>query len=266
MESGPDDVLVPHDGELELHGAVMLAFLKTNWKFLSVALLFIIAIGYTATRLITSFHPQRPPGWLQQQQRSSPGIDRHPRAQFRALLTKAEEKGKRLSSARFLELGNDPAESILWTTERILNTGFDPLARVETTWNLPLSELVGYYLLDGTPLSYTTRFNPNYPSSFPITVQLPQPLAPGVASLLVRRQRYRVELLAESNRDFQFSLPRGHAIPRAGGIGFCGVYLGPDVRLTAYKPSREILLADTNNAVVAWIEPANAPTLSFIRR
>jgi hypothetical protein len=242
-------------------------FLRENWKLLTIGILLLVAIGYTAARITGSFRPERPPDWLQQTDRRSPAIPSMPRAALQNLVRKAGEKNKAIISIRYLELGEDPTVSALWTTEHLGNAGFAPLERAETTWNLPLSDLIGYYLLDGTPIKFTTRCNPNYPDSFPVTLHLPKAVAPGESVLIIRRQHYRVDLTAVNNREFQIVLPgRGYPITRTGGVALSGICAGPEAKLATYKPQRDVLLTDDANAAVGWLEPAGALSVTFTRR
>jgi len=245
----------------------MIQFLKYNWKLLTVAICILSAIIYTVQKVRVSFREQGPPDWLKMTDRRSPAAAKAACEQFGVLLDAVHKANpnnpNRLRSVTFLELAENAADSVLWCAERVLNAGFDPQPSAKATYDGEPTRLIGYYTAEGEPLKFTTRVNPNYPNSMPVTVHLNAALAPGESRLIVRREHHRIELTSGAGRDLQFSLAP-MLWKRGPGLQVCGVYLGTEAKLTTYKPREGVVTA--GEALVGWLDPNTPVTVAFARQ
>ena len=249
----------------------MTRFLKEHWKPLAVVLALIVGLSFAAIRMHRFFFSDPMPDWVELTENHSASIPKNPRQQFQALwqaaTAEAEKRNQSIGAIRFLELGADAQDSVLWTAEQIVNGGFQPLRDFERSADIPRADLLGYYTIAGDPLRFRTRSNPNYPNSIPVTLHLDKPLAPGAAQLIVRREHSSIELRAESNREFQLTLPpSGGGRRLAGSLQIRAVYLGTDAALTGYTPQKNALVAADGSACVGWIEPAGPAIVTFTRQ
>ena len=246
----------------------MTRFLKDNWKPLAVVLALIVSLSYAARRVYCSFISNQPPDWLELTENRSASIPKNPHQQFQALwqtaIAEAAKRNQSVGAVRFLELGADAQDSVLWTTERVVNGGFQPLRDIERSVSLSRDNLLGYYTIAGEPLRFRTRANPSHPNTIPVTLHLDKPLAPGAAQLILRRERYAVDLQADSNRELQLVFSPSGRPPLSDGLQIRAVYLGADAALTRYTP-KSTLDAANSSSWVGWIEPAEPAVVNFTR-
>ena len=247
-----------------------MSWLKNNWKGLIITGLVVGALGFAAYRFHAAFGREKMPDWMQFREHSSPSLSRRAFEQFRVVTQAAERESEQrrraIGSIRFIELAEDPTESVLWSTERITNLGYDPLHRVERSGDVPLATIIGYYTAAGEPIKFTTRHQPNYPLSVPATLQLEKTLSPGASEVIIRRERLPLQLQAESNQGFDLALPlapRG----RVGGMHVRAIWLGERTNLLKYQPDKEVFLTRENGPLVVWFDlPGTVPRVTFARR
>lgn len=242
---------------------------KDNWKTVAIVGLLAGAALFTGLRLRSAFGREKLPEWLQFREHSSPSL---PGAAFelfnavtRAAERESEQRRRAVASIRFIELADDPNESVLWSTERITNLGYDPLQRVERA-SVPLATLIGYYTVAGEPIKFATRHQPNYPLSVPATLRLERTLAPGATETIIRRERFPLELQASSNQGFELPIPLP-AWGRAGGMHVRAIWLGERSDLLKYQPENGAFVSRDKGPTVIWFDlPGVVPRVTFARR
>lgn len=251
----------------------MTSWLSEHWRAAAITVLLVIGFGYAGVRIRRAFRHEPLPDWLQMTEHRSLGISRAALRQFERVMQLVEQESREnrrgLGALQFLELASDPTESVLWRTESVSNCGFSPLERIECDAGSAGPSLLGYYTIGGEPIRYTTRFQPQYPQMTPATLYLPQALAPSTSQLLIRRERFTVELHAPTNRGFEFTLPpRGWSrSPTAFHVS--AVWLGDDATLVSHAPERKCTVLNTSDGpLLVWLDTqAGIPIkVAFARR
>ncbi len=228
------------------------------------------AAGFAAWRLHAAFGREALPVWMQFREHDSPDLPRAAWSQFQAVMRtaerEAEQRRRAIGSVRFIECAEDPSQSVLWTTERVTNLGYDPLSRVERSGDVPLATILGYYTAAGEPIGFTTRHQPNYPMSVPATLHLGKPLAPGATEVILRRERLALQLQASSNQGFDLALPLS-LWGRSGGLHVRALWLGENANLLKHSPEAGTLVLQERGPLVVWFDqPGVVPRVMFARR
>jgi hypothetical protein len=241
---------------------------KANWKAVVVVALVVGAVLFAGLRLRGALGQEKLPTWLRFREHSSPALPRAAYAQFLAAQRAAEREGEQrrraVAAIRFVELAEDPSESVLWSTEKITNLGYDVMQRVERA-GVPSAGLIGYYTADGQPIRFTTRHQPQYPDSVPATLQLSRTLAPGASETIIRRERYPLQLQASNNQGFELPLqlpPSGRGV----GMHVRAIWLGKGAELLKCQPDQGVFVSRENGPLVVWFDQHGiVPRLTFSR-
>jgi hypothetical protein len=251
----------------------VIAHLREHWRGWATLVLLVVAFSYAGIRIRRELGPTNLPDWMQYTEHRSHGIPRTALRQFERVMQLVEqnsrEKRRELGSLHFLELAADPAASVLWRTETIVNRGYMPTDRIERDAGSAGASLLGYYTLGGKPIRYATRFEPEYPQMTPVTLFLPQPLAVSATQLILRRERFAVELRAPSNRNFEFTLPPRGWTRNPAALHVSAVWLGPDAALVSHSPAtRCTSLTSSDGPLLVWLDPPPGALLKvgFARR
>ncbi len=190
----------------------------------------------------------------------SPALPRKSWQQFGELLRLARQTatrdGLRLRSIELVELTDDPKTAIYWLDDELKNPGFEPLQRLERQSGGRGNELLGFYTLDGTPLSFTERTDPRDAQHHILTVQLDEPLAPGKTVLILRRERRPVSI--RTGRDGAQTLALGRLGPGGDVLRVRGVCLLSKMTLLNYTPQPSATRNQSDPPFVGWISDPDA--------
>ncbi|MCG3146767.1 MAG: hypothetical protein PCFJNLEI_00201 [Verrucomicrobiae bacterium] len=168
--------------------------LRDNWKLLVTILVTLIVLALAGLRFKRAFAPQAPAA-LNYVQHTSPGFTfnadlRRAWKSVAAFVAQAqrEEKAalKKLTQLSFVHVSRLPNEALIWDSLEARNPGFETLRRVERSEPGAPAKLIGYYTLDGQPLTYDTKTDLRNPRQTLTTVTLAAPLGPGKAELIFR--------------------------------------------------------------------------------
>jgi hypothetical protein len=227
------------------------SFLSGGWKYIIVIPVFVLGVAWSVRQSYESFQ-EKPPAWLKQRERASPGLSGlyrpdAPWNQFSKLLDLAQTESRKnrmpVNMVQFYELGKKAGEIILWQAETMTNPGFKAFNQIERDLWFPPANLIGFYTADGRPLSYTVKSVDGKPNIFWATIYIEKPLAPGESMILVRREKQMRDIRPSKAGQYSFGIgrlggppdtiqARGVRVPEGGSIVEYGSQGGVNINLS----------------------------------
>ncbi|MBI4027351.1 MAG: hypothetical protein HY360_20365 [Verrucomicrobia bacterium] len=216
---------------------------------------------WTATR-------NEAPAWLRLHERTGPSLaaDSGPakawnevRQLIQECRNEAVQRKTPSGPIRFLEIRPDASNAVLWSTERLVNPGFNPLPHFERTLWMKENDLIGYYTLEGDPVRFTQKAVPNQPKNLALTLHLDKPLAPSASQWILRLEIQTDRVRPGKKNECQVHL--GRLPPPADSIQAWGIRLPSNVSSVRHAPDKGALLFQSNRLAVAWINSRLDPSL-----
>ena len=232
-----------------------------KWLLGAVTLALVIFGVWNLRRSIQNEAPE----WLHMKDRTSPSMTID--ASFHRLIEESRKASVReevpLGSIQYLQIEKNSTNAVLWTSEPVVNQGFNPLAHWEKRLAANDVQWVGWYAMDGAPLKFTVRNDPGRNLLW-ATIHLKDPVASGATQLLFRVQRQTGRIKLDKGGKYSVYLDRLR--PVTDGIQARGVRLPAKATLSRYTPKDGAIVSTNDVPGVYWINsrlPANAPSLSL---
>jgi len=187
--------------------------MRENWKFWLAVLMVALAAGFGVMRFRRLVHEQAP-AWLKLEHKAAESLPKPAWEHFKLVVkqtqTEADTRGLPFGSIQFVDLNDRTNEATWWTTERVVNQGFNPLTSLESSSQAGKDRFLGYYTLGGDSLSCEIKHHPSRPNWLILTVNLEQPLPPGASLVVVRVERRPVYLVFLARQPGAYHLLTGN--------------------------------------------------------
>lgn len=235
-----------------------------NWKFkyaLAGLLLAVVFVGYRSCR---SFHDEEP-AWLRLERRQSPSLPAAMMPPLQALLHQLEletkESGEPVESLVYFVVTKTGKQMLVCNLETIQNPGFTPASQFPLPRSTTDQSIVGYYLLNGTPLSFTLKHLSAKSNTAFLAVETREPLLSGASLAVLRVEQRPLDLHPDATGLYRQNLPR---VKRdAGAIHAIAICLPARAILQKHQPTDGAYILTEDAPLVGWINrrlDARAPT------
>jgi len=243
--------------------------MNTNWKFSWAVIAALLVIGFTAYRGYRAFH-ESTPDWLRLQRRSSPTLPDEVRTPWLALRQQLDldtkQTGRPTKSVQLVAIAKNGKQVVVYNLEKLTNPGFAPVREITVPHWTSDQAIFGYYLTDGTPLTFILRHHPAYPKVAFLAVETPAPLAPGTSVAVLRAEKRPLELRPDAAGFCSYSPPR--VARDETTINAVAIALPAGAILKTYRPEAGAYLTTKGAPFVGWINSrlearAPAPLVNF---
>jgi hypothetical protein len=229
--------------------------MRENWKFWLAVLMVALAAGFGVMRFRRLVHEQAP-AWLKLEHKAAESLPKPAWEHFKLVVkqtqTEADTRGLPFGSIQFVDLNDRTNEATWWTTERVVNQGFNPLTSLESSSQAGKDRFLGYYTLGGDSLSCEIKHHPSRPNWLILTVNLEQPLPPGASLVVVRVERRPGTLT--TTRDGKSVMNFGRLAKAATGVQARAILLPGKSVLAQYRPEKGAsVFHQDGEATVLWI-------------
>ena len=241
----------------------------SNWKFNCALVGLLLAVTFVSQRAWRSFHVAAPAGF-RLENRQGPALPAAVLSGLQALLHQLDleikQSGEPVESLAFFVIHKGGKQLLECKLETIRNPGFAPASEFPVPHWTTDQSIVGYYLLDGTPLTVTLKHHPSQPKTTFLVVETREPLAPGAAVSVLHVEQQPLDLHPDSAGLCRHNLPR---VPRdEGAIHAVAICLPAQATLQKYQPAEGAYLSTKDAPLVAWInrrldDHAPAPFVVF---
>ena len=165
----------------------------------------------------------------------------------------------------FVEVRPTDRECWQWRTEKLTNTGMNPMTQFERGSGFAVDRLIGYYTLEGEPLQLQYKHLPPNPQQPSVTVELPDALTPGQTVLVLRVERAPTKLQPNSAGNFSFNFPR---LSNTDDVIRASAFCLPAGKMLSYRPQGGVYESTTGCQLFGWInsrldDRAPAPLVTF---
>ena len=238
--------------------------MNTNWKFYSAVIAALLVIGFTASRGYRAFH-ESAPDWLRLQRRHSPTLSDEVRVPWLALRQQLDLDVKQtahpIKSIQLIAIAKNGKQMVTYSLDKLTNPGFAPVREITVPHWTSDQVMLGYYLLDGTPLTLILRHHPAYPNVAFLAVETPEPLAAGTSVAVLRAEKRPLELRPDAAGFCPYSPSR---IARdEATVSAVAIALPPGATVKTYRPEEGAFLTTKGAPFIGWISSrldARAPT------
>ncbi|MDD2707619.1 MAG: hypothetical protein PHV34_06375 [Verrucomicrobiae bacterium] len=168
-----------------------------NWQFWFLGLVAAVVVGWGVVRFVQSFRMELP-GWLNENRRCGSSLDTRrqpdlPWNRLKDLMGQVEimckSNKKEFGAVQLLVFENDPQKAVMWTVEKVVNPGFNPMHQIERSLGIPPGLFVGYYTVAGKAMPFTVKTVTKEAKKFGTTIELKKPLAPGESMVMIRLEK-----------------------------------------------------------------------------
>ena len=225
-----------------------------NWKFkcaLAGLLLAVLFTGYRACRSLQEVGP----AWLRLERRHGSSLPTAMMPSLQSLLHQLElevqQSGEPVESLVYFVILKTGKQMLVCNLETVSNPGFEPASQFPVQrWTTDQS-IVGYYLLNGTPLNFTLKHHPTQPNAACLAVETREPLAPGASISVLRVEQRQLKLRPDAAGFCRQNLPW---VPRDNGaIHAVAICLPARAILQTYQPAAGAYCLTTDAPFVGWI-------------
>ena len=243
--------------------------MNTNWKFHCAVIAAFLVMGFTAYRGYRAFH-ETTPDWLRLHRQHSPTLPDEVRTPWLALRQQLDRDAKQtarpIKSVQLVAIAKNGKQMVVYNLDKLTNPGFAPVSEITVPHWTSDQAIFGYYLLDGTPLTFVLRHHPAYPKVAFLAVETPEPLAPGTSLAVLRAEKRPLEL----HPDAAGICP--HYPPRVSRdeatINAIAIALPAGAILKTYRPEAGAYLTTKGAPFIGWInsrldDRAPAPFVAF---
>ena len=170
-----------------------------------------------------------------------------------------------IESIFFVEVRPTARECWQWRTEKLTNTGMNPMAQFERGSGTAIDRLIGYYTLEGEPLPLQYKHLPPNPQQPSVSVELPDALTPGQSVLVLRVERAPTKLQPNSAGNFAVNFPR---LSNTDDVIRASALCLPAGKMLSYRPQGGVYESTTGCPLFGWInsrldDRAPAPFVTF---
>ena len=243
--------------------------MNTNWKFFSVVLAVLLVIGFITYRGYRAFH-ESVPDWMRLQSHRSPALPDAVKIPWLALRHQLDletrQSAQPLKSVQIYSIPKGGKQLVIYKLEVLTNPGFTPVSQIPAARWTSDQTIVGCYTLEGAPLTITLKHHPAYPKVAFLTVETPEPLAPGACLAILHAEQRPFDLRPDPAGFFTQSLPR--LSPDDPAIQAVAISLPAQTTLKTYRPEIGAYRTTTGAPFVSWINSrlearAPAPSATF---
>jgi hypothetical protein len=246
-----------------------------HWKRWTVIVVLSLAAGFILHQARSAL-TNRPPFWLKTTTIKGPKLTTSdpacPLKRFRQMVDDARLEARQLrlpmGSVQLYEVRKRKGNVVVWNVERFVNRGFDPETRFQHGLRTPIQQLIGYYMLDGKPISAVVReLTKLQGRTANIELTVPEPVAAGAELFVIRLERGTAKpVLSPHSGHYYLSL--SYLPSTNSGIACRAIQLPQGSSIVRYAPAEVAWSAAQGAPIVAWqnsqMPPkAPAPSLTF---
>ena len=225
-----------------------------NWKFKCALAGLLLAVVFAAYRFHRSLYDDAPAS-LRLERRHGPAL---PAAMLPPLQTflhqlklEVKESGEPVESLVYFVINKTSEQLLVCNLETVRNPGFATASQFPVERGTTDQSIVGYYLLDGTPLNFTLKHQRARSNAAFLAVETREPLAPGASISVLRVEQRPLDLRPDATGLCRQNLPR---VPRdAGAIHAVAICLPAHATLQKYQPLDGAYISTKDAPLVGWI-------------
>jgi len=243
--------------------------MNNNWRFHCALIAAVLLIGVSAYWCYRVFH-EPAPDWMRLQSRHSPALPGEVLTPWLTLRHQldldAKQYAQPIKSVQFFTVTKSGKQMLVCNLETLTNHGFTPVNQFPVTRWTTDQNIIGYYTLDGTPLTITLKHNPSYPKVAFLTVETRDALAPGASLSVLHLEQRPFELRPDAKGFCTQYLPR---VPRDdAALHAVAICLPTTATLKTYRPENGAYFSSKDALFVGWIncrldDNVPAPLITF---
>lgn len=229
-----------------------------SWRNGAIAFVLLLGVGFACWRIYQSFQDEIP-SWLLTREKVGPRLGAEA---FQPLLMEIERQARErnlpVRTVRFIGVAKDCKETYHWTLESLTNPGYAPMVELEKIAPAKQSEFVGYYALDGTPIPYMQKRDPNRPQNLSLKLHLSMPILPGTTQLVFCVVKKSDQIKKDKAGFLLVNLGKF----RGEGIQGLGISLPKGVICKSYSPEQGAMVSSNSTWSAGWCNvllETNAP-------
>jgi hypothetical protein len=236
-----------------------------DWKRWLTLIFLSMATGFILHQVRTAI-ARRPPAWLQVKKIVGPALGNEsfssPLRQFRGLVDEAQQEANRchrpLGRVCLCEVRKGSPEAITWTLDQFDNQGFDAQSHFQRELPGPSQHLIGYYTLDGKPLSAVIRQLTYLGSEHPtVEFGVAPPVLPGAKLFVIRIER-GLKIVPSAHEGAYF-LSLGRLPPTNEVLAAQGVHFPRGAVIVQHSPGGESGTSSAGLPTVIWFNSSLKP-------
>ena len=240
-----------------------------NWKFKCVLVGLLVVVMFSVYQFNQSSN-DRAPAWLRLERRHGPALPAAMLQSLKTLLQQIEldtnDSGQPLGSLIYFVITKNNKPMLACNLEIIRNPGFAPASQFPVERGTTDQSIVGYYLLDGTPLNFTLKHQRARSNAAFLAIETQEPLAPGASISLLRVEQQPLDLDLDVNGFCRQRFPR--VSRNSSAIHAVAICLPANTSLQTYRPSDGAYISTKNALLVGWINRrldsrVPAPSITF---